>query len=94
MAVMAIFTVKGDTKELLAKYDKSVQSVVDGASGRPLSHVCVPRDDGFMVVDVWESKDALEGFAQNPRFRQVLRDVGLPEPQVEVYPVHRLGWPD
>jgi hypothetical protein len=44
------------------------------------------------VFERWESERALGDFAQNPRFHEVLRDVGLPEPEVEVTPVHPFNW--
>ena len=53
----------------------------------------LPREYGFMVADVWSSEEALRAFEQNEEFRQVLRDAGLPEPRLRVYPLHSLGWP-
>jgi quinol monooxygenase YgiN len=53
----------------------------------------VPREYGFMVVDVWSSEEALQAFEQNEEFRRVLQDAGLPEPRLRVYPLHNLGWP-
>jgi hypothetical protein len=46
-----------------------------------------------MVVDVWTSFAALEVFESNEDFRTALRDSGLPEPELRIYPVHNLGWP-
>ena len=63
------------------------------SSARPLIHLAVPREYGFMVVDVWSSEEALRAFESNEEFRRVLREAGLPELELRIYPVHNLGWP-
>jgi hypothetical protein len=92
MTVLATFTVKGDTEELLERYDAAMPRIMEVSAGKPLSHVAIPSDEGMKIFDVWESEKALGEFAQNPRFHQVLQEVGLPEPEVEVSPVHRFTW--
>ena len=67
--------------------------VVAASSARPVIHLAVPREYGFMVVDVWSSEEAMRAFEGNEDFRRVLRDAGLPEPTLRVYPLHSLGWP-
>jgi hypothetical protein len=95
MNVLAVFTVKGDTDELLAAYDRAIPAIQSGADeyGAPLVHVCAPTDDGIRIVDVWESDEALQRFVEHPGFRRALADARLKEPDaVEVYPVHASGW--
>lgn len=92
-SVMAVFDFHGDSEELAARYDEAVRNVAAVSSARPVVHLAVPREDGFMVVDVWNSEEALRAFESNEEFRSVLRDAGLPEPRLRVYPVHNLGWP-
>lgn len=92
MSVLAIFTVKGDTTDLPRRYDNAMPAIVASAPSKPLAHTCTPSDDGIRIYDVWESPQALEDFAGNPRFRQAIADAGLPEPEVHVLPVHRFNW--
>ena len=92
-AVMAVLDFHGDSDELAARYDKAVHEVVAVSSARPLLHLAVPREYGFMVVDVWSSEEVLRAFDENDEFRRVLREAGLPESKLRVYPVHNLGWP-
>jgi hypothetical protein len=92
MAVLATYTVKGNTEELLERYDAAMPQIVEISAEKPLSHVAVPSNGGIKIFDVWESERALGDFAQNPRFHEVLQDAGLPEPEVEVTPVHRFNW--
>jgi hypothetical protein len=91
--VTAVFDFHGDTDELAACYDVAVRRVAEVSSARPVVHIAVPREYGLMVVDVWSSFAALEVFESNEEFRAALRDSGLPEPELRVYPVHKLGWP-
>lgn len=92
-AVMAVFDFHGDSAHLAPLYDAVLRDVAAVSSGRPLVHLAVPREYGFMVVDVWNSTEAFAAFERNEDFRRVLREGGLPEPRVRTYPVHNLGWP-
>jgi hypothetical protein len=91
--VAAVFDFRGDTAELAACYDIAVRRVAEVSSARPILHLAVPREYGLMVLDVWSSLAALEQFEGNEEFRSALRASGLPEPELRVYPVHKLGWP-
>ncbi len=93
MAVIAVFDFHGDTEALAAQYDEVLRKVVAISSGRPIVHLAVPREYGFMVLDVWDSEAALHAFEQNPDFRRVIAESGLPEFKLRIYPVHNLGWP-
>jgi hypothetical protein len=93
MAVMAVFDFQGDSDDLADRYNKVLAKVVAISSGRPMIHLAVPREYGFMVVDVWSSEDALRVFEGNEDFRRVLQESGLPEPKLRIYPLHNLGWP-
>ena len=75
-SVMAVFDFHGDSDELAARYDAAIHQVVAVSSARPVIHLAVPREYGFMVVDVWSSEEALRAFEQNEEFRRVLRDAG------------------
>lgn len=92
-AVMAVFDFHGDSDELARAYDVVLRKVAALSSGRPVVHLAVPREYGFMVVDVWNSAEAFAAFEGNEEFRRVLTDGGLPEPKIRTYPVHNLGWP-
>jgi heme-degrading monooxygenase HmoA len=93
MAVMAVFDFHGDSDDLAERYNQVLGQVVALSSGRPIIHLAVPREYGFMVVDVWDTEAAFRVFERNPDFRRVLADAGLPEPAIRLYPVHNLGWP-
>ena len=58
-SVMAVFDFHGDSDELAARYDTAIHQVVAVSSARPVIHLAVPREYGFMVVDVWSSEEAM-----------------------------------
>ena len=59
-----------------------------------LFHWVTKTDDGLKVVDVWESAEAFQAFADN-QIGPYTQEAGLPEPQVTAYPVHNyLTGPD
>lgn len=92
MAVLAIFTVEGHPEELQARYDSAIPRIIEVSPGKPLAHVCTTFEGGLRIYDVWESAEQLDDFASNPRFGEAIGEAGLPEPKVDVLPVHRFNW--
>jgi hypothetical protein len=92
MPIGVLFEFPGVTQ---AQYDeacsrlnngKPLRSLSDWPSGGVLSHVAGPTPNGWRVVDVWESEADLQKFAG--RLMPILKDVGMPEVQPQVFPVH------
>ncbi len=91
MPVVMVHESPGGTRE---QYEQVVSRLTDGRglnslSDWPvagiLSHVAGPTDDGWRVVDVWESEDAFQRFGE--LIGPVIQEVGLPgEPQL--FPVN------
>lgn len=52
-----------------------------------LFHWVTKTDDGVKVVDVWESPEAFQSFADS-QIGPFSAEVGLSEPEVTPYPVH------
>ncbi|MET9908039.1 hypothetical protein ABZZ74_14625 [Streptomyces sp. NPDC006476] len=98
MAIVAVFDVPGMTRE---QYEGSAEKV----AGRPgpvkspgdwpvaglISHTAAPTDDGWLVVDVWESEEAFREFGET--ILPILRDLGVPDVQPKVYPAHTVVTP-
>jgi heme-degrading monooxygenase HmoA len=57
-----------------------------GAPGG-LFHWVTKTDDGLKVVDVWESPEQFQAFADS-HIGPLTAEVGLSEPEVTSYPVH------
>jgi hypothetical protein len=94
MPVVALFQSPSLTQE---KYEQSVVKVTGGKARMEspadwpvdglLAHIAGQSPSGFRVVDVWESEEAAQLFAE--KLIPILRDVGV-EGEPEVYPTHTL----
>ncbi|MGH3119288.1 MAG: hypothetical protein ACRDQ2_19670 [Gaiellales bacterium] len=92
MAVVAVMQGPGFTRE---NYEESVRRLTDGKSRVEtpadwpvegvLAHIAGEGEDGFRVVDVWESEEAFKRFGET--LVPILRDMGV-EGEPEVYPAH------
>ena len=89
MAVAVDMSFKGAT---IDQYDQILQKMGlrQGGEMPPggISHFVTKTDDGMRVVDVWESKEAYERFAQE-QIGPYSREVGIEEePEIRFYDVH------
>ena len=94
VSVIAVFDIKGATQEL---YDATVDKLTDGrglnspadwpAPGL-VSHAAGPTEDGWLVVDVWDSQASFEKFATV--LLPILDEVGMPPTKPRVYPAVRV----
>ena len=50
-------------------------------------HWCAATDDGLLVVDVWETEEAFNKFAEE-KIMPLTAEVGIAPPQVTAHPVH------
>ncbi len=51
-------------------------------------HVAGPVENGWRVIDVWESPEALQRFSQT--LIPIMQDVGIPPVQPEVFPAYTI----
>ncbi len=74
-----------DVVRRLTKGKSRLESTSDGGVEGLLVHVAGQGPDGFWIVDVWESQNAVD------RFKEVIgpiaREAGIEEP-MKTYPVH------
>jgi len=92
MAIVAVFkspTLTRATYEesvrRLSSNGTSLQSPADWPVEGLLVHVAGEGPDGFRVVDVWESEEALERFGE--ALKPIQEAIGI-EGEPEVYPAH------
>ncbi|WP_406010941.1 hypothetical protein OG440_36020 [Streptomyces sp. NBC_00637] len=92
MAIVAVLEMPGMTQAL---YEQSAEKV----AGRPgpvrspadwpvaglVSHTSAPTENGWLVVDVWESEEAFRQFGET--LLPILRELGLADVQPRTYPV-------
>ena len=91
MAVVVVFQGSGFTQE---NYEESVRRLTGGGPLESpadwpveglLAHAAGQGEDGFRVVDVWESAAAFQQFGET--LVPILQDLGV-EGEPEVYPAH------
>jgi hypothetical protein len=84
--ILVIFDIPGMTA---AQYDEIIAELhiagADHPAGR-LSHAAAAKPDGWVIVGIWASQDALGQFGQT--LRPILQKVGVTLPPPQVYPVH------
>jgi hypothetical protein len=90
MAVVAVFQGPSLTQD---QYEQSVRRLTGGKSRMEspsdwpveglLAHIAGQGENGFRVVDVWESEEAFNRFGE--RLMPILQEVGI-EVQPEIYP--------
>jgi len=90
MAVVVVIEQKGDTTELLKKYDIVNEHMM--SRGAPpdglLAHYCLETPDGMRVSNVWESeKQAEEGF-KDPLLQEAFAKAQMPPAQPQILKVH------
>ena len=89
MAVAVQLDFRGVTLE---QYDQAMERMgllPGGPSATDeLFHWVTKTDDGFRIIDVWESRAAFEQFLES-RIRPVAPEVGVPEPpEIQFFEVH------
>jgi len=88
-AVVAQFTVPGMSA---AQYDRVMEDLQRAGAGAPSArryHVAAPNERGWSVIDVWDSAQDLEGFAQI--LVPILIQNGVTPPTPTVLPVHNIA---
>ena len=88
MAVALIMDFKGAT---LDQYDQVVGDMDLGGKVPPnaISHWSAATDDGFRVVDVWESREAFDKFAEE-KIGPLTAKAGIEgPPEITQFEVHK-----
>ena len=91
MAILAIFTGNGVTKQMYDQLRKEVDWEHKHPTGIIL-HSAGFDDAGknLRVADIWESEQDLNSFV-NSRLKPVMERLNIPMPKGEIYPVHNVN---
>jgi hypothetical protein len=89
MAYLAATDQHGDSKDLLARYEK-VSPIVQKGGPQPgqISHYCMETDYGIRVVNVYETEEQLRAAYDRPAFREALKEGGLEYQPPTIWRVH------
>ena len=88
MAVAIVMDFAGGT---LAQYDQVIEKMgfTPGGEGAPEGqfHWVAATDDGIRVVDVWNSREAFDTFAQE-QIGPITAEFGLAPPEMAFFDIH------
>ena len=62
----------------------------DGQEAGHLVHVGGPSEDGWRIVDVWETEEAFRAFVRDADLAGCWRQVGVELPELVCFPVRHL----
>ena len=86
MAIAVLYDFSGVTEE---QYYSVLSRLNLGCKMAPggIFHGGGPTEEGWRVVEVWESREAFDQFRQDA-LDEALKAENLPEPSISVWPIH------
>ena len=88
--IMAIFTGKGFTKEMYERLWQEVRWETEPIDGWLMHDVSFDYSGDIRMTNIWGSTEKMEvGFVS--RLMPVMRKIGIPPPQAEIYPVRNMN---
>ena len=85
MAVAVIMDLPGVTE---AQYATARGMLGEALQPGNLIHVAGPTDNGWRVMEVWESPEAMGAFFQSAAAGAAFQAAGIPPAEPVVFPVH------
>ena len=90
MAIIAIFTGRGFTKDMYEKLRQEVGWETKPIDGWMMHAVRFDDAGELHMINIWESAEKMrEGFVS--RLLPVMQKIGIPAPRAEVYPVYNVN---
>ena len=86
MAIAKLLEFAGVTSD---QYDRVLERLELGGklSSGGVYHIAGPTDDGWRVVDVWDSQEDFDRFFKE-KLGAALEAEGMPAPNISTWPVH------
>ncbi|MFD1507077.1 antibiotic biosynthesis monooxygenase [Georgenia yuyongxinii] len=87
MAVLVVARMTGNPDELAEKVLEHLTPVMNEVARQrgAVWHALAKTPDGVMVVDVWESADAVTAAVGEQRVQEAIERSALPQPQFDIY---------
>ena len=87
MAVAMLLEWPGETREQYEQLMSVIKLEEDAPEGG-LFHVAGPMPGGWRVLDIWESRESFERFAEE-RLKPAIEQVAIPDmPEPQFFPIH------
>jgi hypothetical protein len=90
MPILVVFAWRGQPDSLVAAYHREMADAPSVAVDQPQRtlHVFASREDGAVVMDLWENEDGFRRMMDDLEFRRNVDAADWPsEPKVEIYEV-------
>jgi len=90
MPILAHFEWRGQPDSLVAAYHREMADAPSVTIDQPQRtlHVFAAREDGAVVIDLWENEGDFHRMMDDPEFRRNVEAAGWPsEPKVDIYEV-------
>jgi hypothetical protein len=87
MAVALILDLPGVTE---AQYRTARELLGEALQPGNLVHVAGPTEEGWRIVEVWESPEAMSAFFQSAAAGAAMQAAGIPPVQPTIFPVATL----
>ncbi len=90
MKIIAIITGKGFTKDMYETLRQEVRWETEQIDGWIMHAVRFDESGDIHMINIWESTEKMsEAFVS--RLMPVMKKIGIPEPQVKVYPAYNVN---
>ena len=86
--IAIVLNVPGQTEEQQDQLYKEMEGAGLGNPKGRLYHVGCSKEDGIVVMEVWESDELRNQFVR--KLEPVLQKLGLPPAEPQIYPVHNI----
>ena len=83
--IVAVFDASGETPEQYAQLTEALEAAGAGNPQGRLYHVTCSKEGGYLVVDVWESVELLNQFAET--LGPTIQKLGGTPAVPQIYPV-------
>jgi hypothetical protein len=90
MPILVLFAWRGQPDSLDAAYHREITDAPSVTVDQPQRtlHVFASREDGAVVVDLWENEDDFRRMYDDPEFQRNIEAADWPSrPEVEIYKV-------
>jgi hypothetical protein len=89
MAILAIFTGDGFTKQMYEEFRKEADWEHNPPTGLILHSVGFDKSGNLRAADIWESEQDLNNYINN--IKPLMERMNAPMPKGEIIPIHNLN---
>jgi hypothetical protein len=90
MAILAIFTGEGFTKQMYEELRKEVDWEHNRPRGVILHAASFDNSGNIRAADIWESEQDLNNYV-NSTLKPVMEKINAPMPKGEIFPIHNVN---